>query len=283
MLIEGPVAYRCTVSSLDSEQEPQGLEELCVFLGLYVGSVMGVRLINKWTEENKGKTMIHKMSVDDVAYCIFVLVNHEDKWEREILRKASEPSEQAKYENYMTIEDDEERTKYAPKSSRFSGGAGVKRKFGSSITCWRGHALFDEIKKNWSDGLSDKETWRWLSKGWGEWVESSGFLSHWKKKSEDRRGAIGDKGDEDLLDENAGMMLLPGDDGFVDIRAEAWIEGSDKEYTEREAGENDGGRGGEGEGDHEEDDGGGEDGGILECRGRRNQSGGGGSKRRRGS
>ena len=82
------MAYRCTLSSPDSEQEPQGLEELCAFLGLYVGSVMGVRSVNKWTEENRGKIMIHEMSVDDVAYCIFVLANHEEKWERKILRKA---------------------------------------------------------------------------------------------------------------------------------------------------------------------------------------------------
>ena len=196
------------------------------FLGMYVGKVMGLRKINKWASSNKGKTMLHKMSVCDVSYCVFVLVNHEAKWEYDILKKMSEPEEKYKYEHFDDIQDDKERAKYAPKHSRYSAGAGAKRRFGSTLTSDEGHVLLDGIQKNWTKALSDRKTWLWLLDGWDEWVESSGVCVHWKKKKDKSRRTIEEE-DDGLQDKDAGMMVLPGDAGFVDVRSQAWMESAD--------------------------------------------------------
>ena len=92
--------------------------------------------------------------------------------------------------------------------------------------------LLDGIQKNWTRALSDRKTWLWLLDGWDEWVESSGVCVHWKKKKNKSRRTIEEE-DDGLQDKDAGMMVLPGDAGFVDVRSEAWMESGGEEGEAR--------------------------------------------------
>ena len=221
-LIEGPVAFRMSLNDVNSDEDvdKQGIEALCHFIGMYVGGTYGVQKITKWLKDNKGKSFLDLMTVDDVAWCVVLVENHVEGWERDMLKARSADDEKEKYKNYRDIVDEEERAKYAPRPSRYSSGDGIKREFGKEIWSEEGHQVFQEVKKNWSEALSDKNTWLWMVKGWDEWVEHSGFCRHWRlKESGKRRGIAEDVEEEEQV---ACTFLLPGDEGFVDGKIQEW-------------------------------------------------------------
>ena len=83
-----------------------------------------------------------------MAWCVVLVVNHEEGWERDMLKARSADDEKEKYKNYQDIVDEEERAKYAPRPSRYSSGDGVKREFGKEIWNEEGHRVFQDVKKN---------------------------------------------------------------------------------------------------------------------------------------
>ena len=127
-LIEGPIAFRISMIDVNLEEDvdKKGIEELCHFIGMYVGGTYGVQKITKWLKDNKGKSFLDLMTVDDVAWCVVLVVNHEKGWERDILKARSAEDEKEKYKNYQEIINEEERAKYAPMPSRYSSGDGIK-------------------------------------------------------------------------------------------------------------------------------------------------------------
>ena len=83
------------------------------------------------------------------------------------------------------------------------------------------------------------------------------FCYHWKKRNEDKLGGGGkNKDDEGLEDEDMGMMMLPGEDNFMNIMLQAWIEGveEDESVPNRDDCGNDVSDGGKGESNNIKDD-----------------------------
>ena len=106
------------------------------------------------------------------------------------------------------------------KSPRFSAGVGQKREFGMNVLNKDGWDLYQGIKKTWSHALSDKNTWLWLDKHWNEWVSLSGFCRHWTKRDGGGAEIVDERVEE--REEEVGMLLLPGDDGFACGKDHAW-------------------------------------------------------------
>ena len=231
MLVEGPTAFRMSMVNVNSrdEHEDQGIEDLCHFIGYYVGNTYGVRAINTWTRENKGKTFLDKMTVDDVTYCVALLQNHEQVWEQDAEKARSDETKKLKYKNYMQIVNEEERAKYAPRNPRFSAGAGVKQEFGKEIWNEDGRELYREIRRNWSRDMSDKNTWLWLEDIWNGWVKTSGFCRHWKLKD---CGSAEDEDERAECEDETGLMLLPGDEGFASGKEQKWLDEDGEGLTE---------------------------------------------------
>jgi hypothetical protein len=168
------------------------------------------------------------MTVDDLVNCITMVKNHEDSWERGVVRsRLNDPIEEEKYENYKDLDNPQEREKYAPKPPMFSAGRGIKREFGAVMWNDEGKAFYEKTKETWSEAFGDRNTWLWLVEGWNKWVVKNNFGRHWHKKRNNKSVQCAqNEHDEDLDDDdNTGVINLPGDDEFIDYKKQPWREG----------------------------------------------------------
>jgi hypothetical protein len=167
-LAEGPAAFGCLdITDMDDPQDMAlTATPLFDFIGNYVGKTYGINGINKWLKENKGLSFLDKMTVDDLVNCITMVKNHEDSWERGVVRsRLNDPIEEEKYENYKDLDNPQEREKYAPKPPMFSAGRGIKREFGAVMWNDEGKAFYEKTKETWSEAFGDRNTWLWLVEG----------------------------------------------------------------------------------------------------------------------
>ena len=87
------------------------------------------------------------MTAFDIAYAIKIVKNHKEVWERDHFKETLQEEELLKYDNYQTLEEEEDKVKYSPEIPRFSGGVRVKRTFGSVMWNKDGMIFFMILSK----------------------------------------------------------------------------------------------------------------------------------------
>jgi len=180
-----------------------------------------VKKITRELKDHKGKTFLDIMTLNQFTTKVSILANQEDPWAQEgKIERIPDKDERDKYKNYANLQSAADRSKYAPKSTRFSNGKGVKREFGVSIWNEEGKKFCSTINEVWREAFRDKKVQSWISVAWEMWVIDNDFCRHWKNKKGNKRGGghIDDEDEKDEEDEVGIELLLEGDEGFDDCR-----------------------------------------------------------------
>ena len=184
--------------------------------------------------DNKGKTWLDIMTLNQLVTMITILANHDAQWtQNEFIERMEDETEKAKYENYNDIIDPREKSKYAPAKKRFTDGKGMKRKFGMGIWNDEGKTLQKELSVIWGQAFCNKLFRGWIGLAWEKWVIDNKFCRHWKLKKGSQNVEVDmDDEIEQGNDQVGTELLLEGDEGFEMCRVGEWNR-SDEEDEEQ--------------------------------------------------
>ena len=99
------------------------------------------------------------MTLNQFTTKVSILANQEDPWAQEgKIERIPDTDERDKYKSYAQLQSAADRSKYAPKSTRFSSGKGVKREFGVSIWNEEGKNFCSNINEAWREAFRDKKS-----------------------------------------------------------------------------------------------------------------------------
>ena len=76
MLLEGPISVKLVIE--EGGEDGKSADGLFHFIGHHVCGCYGKRAVRKWATENKNKTVLDMITVDDIAYAVTMVVNLEE-------------------------------------------------------------------------------------------------------------------------------------------------------------------------------------------------------------
>lgn len=165
-------------------------QKMCHFISTYVVKVYGVKSVGDWLRNNKGKSFLDMMSMDDVAYCISLVDNSQDCWKQDVEVKAKSKEEQMNHRCWSDFDDPNQREKYRMVEPKYSGGKGVKRVFCGVMWNQEGESFYKEARARWEEDFMNKDVWQMVEVEWDNYVsqhgESGKALTHWRKRKRNR-------------------------------------------------------------------------------------------------
>ena len=207
-------------------------EPFLYFLDKY-GTIMvgGAKAMGKYYKANKGKTLLDKLTVSDIAYSIMVYENSYDVWMEEIVKA-------------VTCENDEEKRAFKRVAvNKYH----VKR--GSRIALYQdgwtseGHEYFGSICAEIRDMMKAGELWSMLKSHWATYAKKYHKYSYVCNKSlmevnEDHEDTSEQENDDDcvvsLPGEDVDDNIIESDDGYAESGDDDESEGRPrkKQYIE---------------------------------------------------
>ena len=113
----------------------------------YAAKAYGMAFIKKQQTDTKDKILLEMITALDIAYAITIVKNHDKVWERYHFKETLQQEELLRYDNYNTLEEEEDEVKYSQRISRFSGSVTVKKTFGSAMRNKNGMTFFIILSK----------------------------------------------------------------------------------------------------------------------------------------
>ena len=181
--------------------------------------------------DNKDKTWLDIMILNQLVTMITILANHDAQWtQNEYVERMEDEEERAKYENYDGLLDTGDNSKYAPAKKRFTDGKGVTRKFGMGVWNDEGKMLQKELIVMWGQAFHNKVFRGWIGLSWEKWVIDNEFCRHWKRKKGSKNTEVDIEDEDEQDNDQVGFeMILEGDEDFNACRVGEWNRNDEEE------------------------------------------------------
>ena len=186
------------------------------FIAKYVSKLYGMYNLQARVKENPGTSFITHTTISDLAYCVLLIVNGNDRFDQILEIRLKDVYTQGMYKKKREDMSPAEKDRYPIVEGKFTGKKGSKRVYRGHGMSDEGRALYETVKQRWRKLFADRVWYEKLEEVWYSYARQNDVGKHWKSievGALDGAEGLGGVPEEERL--SAGLCL-PGDDDFED-------------------------------------------------------------------